>query len=466
MILIDTRTLKLTRFDDEAQIPRYAVLSHTWGGWEVTYEEFSAQQDLLDYAKNRMEKGPGFEKIRLVCRQAFNDKIDYVWVDTCCIDKRSSAELSEAINSMFRWYRKAAVCYAYLDDVEGGEPFSPIGTKENEPEEPDAVWIYDQEAVRQYALKKERLRKARWFSRGWTLQELIAPSQVLFYGKQWSFLGTKTTLCELLSLITGIDEAALQGANLEAFSVARRMSWAADRVTTRTEDLAYSLLGLFDVNMPLLYGEGEKAFTRLQEEIMKDSSDESLFAWTPTSVMPSISIMPSEQWRPVFASHPMEFATTMLMPLQREVDDFSMTNQGVKINVPILPFDEEINRDAANPFDRKHYKRSSFSGEQQLFIVVLNCTFDMHGSPAELDFRVGIVCQRVNDAGWQLVRHCSAALVPVSLDDFAKAQRLNVYLLKKIPASLLEYDLRPSTSLQRAWRDLEQTLNELSMPSS
>lgn len=180
---------------------------------------------------------------------------DVVGWDRCCIDKTSSAELSEAINSMFRWYERARVCYAYLSDVSG-----------------DANLRVD---VREFV-------ESRWFTRGWTLQELVAPKSVLFYSKRgrgWHFLGSKEDLCDHISNITGIDTDTLYGAGLELASVARKMSWASQRETTRIEDTAYCLLGIFDVNMPLLYGEGEKAFLRLQEEILRSSYDYSLFAW-------------------------------------------------------------------------------------------------------------------------------------------------------------------------------------------
>jgi hypothetical protein len=158
---------------------------------------------------------------------------------------------------MFRWYKKAELCYVYLADVSGNQ------------------------ASEQDTLPGE-FAKSRWFTRGWTLQELLAPSDVIFYSGDWKSLGTKSSLFGLLSEITGINSGALLGQDLEDFSIATRMSWASQRTTTRIEDVAYSLLGIFDVNMPMLYGEGKKAFQRLQEEILRSSSDQSLFAWGAT----------------------------------------------------------------------------------------------------------------------------------------------------------------------------------------
>ena len=218
----------------------YAILSHTWypASEEVLY------QDMEDIQRARMKVG--WEKIELSCNQALRDKLNYVWVDTCCIDKSSSAELSEAINSMYQWYKNSKVCYAYLSDV-------------SEPGE---------------------LERSRWFTRGWTLQELLAPSHVRFYSNKWESLGMRYTLSRSISDVTGIDEVYLtQEREVSRASVAQRMSWAAKRQTTRVEDVAYSLLGIFNINMPLLYGEGENAFIRLQQEIIRVNEDQSIFAW-------------------------------------------------------------------------------------------------------------------------------------------------------------------------------------------
>lgn len=242
MRLLHANTSQLCEFP-ENKVPPYAILSHTWEDDEVLFRDMQE-----GHAKNKR----GYIKIKLACEQAISDELEYVWVDTCCIDKSSSAELSEAINSMFRWYRDAEICYVYLADIAAS------GST------PDDHLLFP---------------KSRWFTRGWTLQELIAPAIVSFYSNDWTFLGTKHHLTELISKITGIEEAILTGGNLDHASVAKKMSWASRRVTTRTEDIAYCLLGIFGVNMPLIYGEGEKAFLRLQEEIIKESDDQSLLAW-------------------------------------------------------------------------------------------------------------------------------------------------------------------------------------------
>lgn len=257
MRLLNVETLQLEdALCTSTTWPLHTILSHTWEDGEVSF------QDLQSGNANGL---PGYRKLRGCCNKSRREGFAHTWIDTCCIDKSSSAELSEAINSMFNWYAKAQVCYAYLSDVDG------LG--DDHPSQPSSSF-----------------RKSRWFTRGWTLQELLAPLEVVFLNKDWVEIGTKTTLASVISSITQIAPGALDrplcGSETvphpcRGYSVAQKMSWAAFRKTTREEDRAYSLLGLFGVNMPLLYGEGgEKAFARLQQEIMKQSSDDSLFAWS------------------------------------------------------------------------------------------------------------------------------------------------------------------------------------------
>lgn len=249
-------TLKLREFNQD-NIPDYAILSHRWGEEEVTFQ---------DIERHTFAGLKGFRKLSKCCERAAENGFDWVWIDTCCIDKTSSAELSEAINSMYQWYRKAEVCYAYLSDVmviQGGNIESASTLSEFE--------------------------KSRWFTRGWTLQELLAPTNLLFFDKYWKRMGSKSELEEHVTKITGISNDALRGKELRSFTVAQRMCWASRRIITRVEDLAYCLLGIFDVNMPLLYGEGQKSFVRLQEEIMKSTEDQTLFAWKDPDLAPEFS---------------------------------------------------------------------------------------------------------------------------------------------------------------------------------
>jgi hypothetical protein len=233
MRLIHSETFAFAEFEGN-NTPPYAILSHTWAsdpGHEVSFQEM---RDGTGKTK------PGYEKIRMCGGIAKSNNLSYFWVDTCAIDKTSSAELSESINSMFEWYQKSDVCYAFLSDV----------------------------VTDDFNLSTPR---SRWFSRGWTLQELIAPRQMMFFNAEWKELGSRSTLCDPLSQFTGIDVSLLNNVTLlHEYSVAQKMSWAADR---------NSLLGLFNANMPLLYGEGERSFRRLQEEILRSSHDQSIFAW-------------------------------------------------------------------------------------------------------------------------------------------------------------------------------------------
>jgi hypothetical protein len=230
--------------------PRYAILSHTWrlDGGDVTYK------DMIDgTAKDK----PGYEKIRFCGRQAARNGLLYFWVDSCCIDKSNSTELNEAINSMFRWYRDSHRCFVYLSDV----PRPGV--------ECDAEY-YHQEW-------KACFRQSRWFRRGWTLQELLAPSKVEFFSAHGKSLGSKKSLEWHIHDITKIPIPALQGVHLSHFSVEERLLWAEGRETLREEDKFYNLLGIFGVAMPLIYGEGKQnALRRLRYEIDRSSRIASL----------------------------------------------------------------------------------------------------------------------------------------------------------------------------------------------
>ena len=191
-------------------------------------------------------------KIRECCILAELHGYRWVWIDTCCIDKASSAELSEAINSMYIWYEQAGLCLAYLYDVSSVR---------------DGEW-------------QASLDNSRWFTRGWTLQELIAPNALLFVAKDWTILGSKSEFEMRLEGITGINRDILSHRlPLSEASISQRMSWASRRKTNRIEDEAYCLMGIFGIHMTTIYGEGNAAFYRLQEEIMKISEDHTLFAW-------------------------------------------------------------------------------------------------------------------------------------------------------------------------------------------
>ena len=214
---------------------------------------------------------------------------------------------------MYQWYQRSVVCYAYLADVQNMSP-----------DEKGKLSHQDERAF----------GNSRWFTRGWTLQEFIAPKYVIFYSKYWRrIISRGAALYDLLTDITGIPRDLLMGAlSLSEYSISQRMSWAANRETTRIEDKAYCLLGLFDVNMPMLYGEGEKAFVRLQEEIMKNSDDRSIFAWKAPEVFNNMS-------GSMLAESPAWFRDSGALCSSSRIGvnapPYSMTNRGLQIHLPL-----------------------------------------------------------------------------------------------------------------------------------
>ena len=299
MRLINTQTGLFEEFVG-TNMPKYAILSHTWDEDEVSFAAM---------AMGSCHHLKGHQKIAATCRIASESGLNYAWIDTCCIDKSSSSELSEAINSMYRWYQRSEICYVFLSDLPAD------------------------------SMTGNSLKRCRWFTRGWTLQELIAPRKISFFDQVWKYRGSKDDLISLISEITGISLTILQGSQpLKSVAVAQKMSWAAHRETTRVEDKAYSLFGIFDVNMPLLYGEEEKAFRRLQEEIIKSTADFSIFAWR----LPSPITSPSDHKGAVFcgilAPSPRYFAESrFLLKMPGQVwQDFSVTNNGIRMESQIL----------------------------------------------------------------------------------------------------------------------------------
>lgn len=299
MRLINTSTLGLEEFTRD--IPDYAILSHTWGDEEVSFQLFQTPQ---------RQSRAGFTKIRKFCALAASRELEYAWVDTCCIDKSSSAELSEAINSMYSWYQKSKCCMVFLSDMHR------CSTIVDEDERSEAEY--------------KVFQACKWFTRGWCLQELLAPSTVIFYDQDWKEVGNKVSMEMLISRASGIKAEHLQYPTTASISIAQKMSWAARRQTTRIEDEAYCLLGIFRVNMPLLYGEGSNAFKRLQQEIIKSSNDESIFAWTSETLW----------FSGLLANHPRDFTNSGDIIQNNDTSlsraPYSMTNQGLQIELVAL----------------------------------------------------------------------------------------------------------------------------------
>jgi Heterokaryon incompatibility protein (HET) len=226
--------------------PPYAILSHTWGRGkddEVTFK------DIVDGTGTEKK---GFQKLRFCGNQAKADDLHYFWVDTCCINKSDSTELNTAINSMFRWYQNAARCYVYLSDVS----------------------VHTHDGQSRHIEWESAFRNSRWFTRGWTLQELLAPEIVEFFSYDRIRLGDRISLEKQIHETTRISIQALQGRHLSEFSVEEHFRWGAKRQTTEEEDKAYCLLGIFGVFMGLIYGEGHaSAMARLRREIAESEKD-------------------------------------------------------------------------------------------------------------------------------------------------------------------------------------------------
>ncbi|KAF2401365.1 HET-domain-containing protein [Trichodelitschia bisporula] len=351
-------------FVDDEEAPPYAILSHTWEAEEMSYQE------MLHSTYNiKIRAKAGFRKVKKCARMAFENGYKYIWVDTISIDKTSSSELTEAINSMYRWYRGAKVCYAYLADISPDTPVSEMG-------------------------------RSRWFTRGWTLQELIAPRRLEFLSNDWSRISSKHSLCRPLSRITGIRPSILIGRDPSIASIAERMSWASRRQTKRPEDRAYCLLGIFDVHMPMLYGEGaEKAFLRLQEEIMKSSDDHSIFAWT----VPGAS---RGCYRGLLARSPEEFRESFRVKRvdnHSYGDEFSVTNKGLRIKLRLRRVDDE----------------------EGLYLATLNC----HN---QYDMPMGIYLKKITTKGREFARVMVNTIEEVDRDISPTSDTRVIFIRQKI----------------------------------
>lgn len=332
MRLLNTTTFRMKEFFDHGElrrsIPDYAILSHRWGDDEVTYQQFLAmtgQSAIFESSGPPPSKVtlqarahlPGVAKILNACKVALSRSLEWIWIDTCCIDKSSSAELSEAINSMWDWYEQSKECYAFLRDVPNGS-------------------VLAQEDYRTF-------RESEWFQRGWTLQELLAPPSVLFLDLNWQLFGDKTDmkLSEVIAAITKIPKGAVRKlSSRSAWSIATRISWAASRCTSRIEDRAYSLLGLCRINMPLLYGEAERAFERLQKEIVRSTDDESIFAhrycfpWSVFAAYPADFVRHDDL--PLCAGATRPFSTDTALGSAA----FTLTNKGIEMRVALVDLPE------------------------------------------------------------------------------------------------------------------------------
>jgi hypothetical protein len=274
MRLLDTTTFELhSREQEYFKSQGYSILSHRWVGEEITFDQISGCSAELRSAGDWQMSTPQLDKIRGACLTARRLGFRWMWIDNCCINKSSTTEESESINSMFKWYRDAKVCITYLSDVEMKNPPIP-------PNQGVVSTGYIEQANHAIFNRRDGRTPSEWFSRGWTLQELLAPHDLRFYDMNWNYMGTKTSLAREIQAITRIDAEYLTGArNFRQACIAVKMSWVCGRTTTREEDIAYGMLGLFNVMMSPQYGEGQRAFMRLQHQLLSTTTDESLFAW-------------------------------------------------------------------------------------------------------------------------------------------------------------------------------------------
>ena len=423
MRLLNVHSLQFQEFHGKS-VPAYHILSHRWGEQELSYTDVEQRRNwhgpgfrkFIGFCKmirhrmswwSRLERNSRADQYRLDRLQDLQDRLDclkydgdeawqrptilrvstitnpdvtdwdefegmhtlsseWIWIDTCCIDKRNSAELSEALNSMFNWYKRSAECYVYLSDVPS---WNTLRARRSAASVSSAMW--------------SAFRRSSWFRRGWTLQELLAPRRLVFYTRAWEVLDH---ICQYtqhnceheyimygphlgleVSKITGIPEPFLLGRSaLRTASVAQRMSWAAQRETSREEDQAYCLLGIFDINMPLLYGEGSKAFLRLQQEITKTSTDQSIFAWMDDGgsevAMPGIDPFvfgwPDTSPSGVLAASPSAFVRSgnVVAMLQRETP-YTITNSGLALRANLFKV-------------RGYYLATSY---EEVFLLRLSC---------------------------------------------------------------------------------------------
>ncbi|KAH8203524.1 hypothetical protein TruAng_002272 [Truncatella angustata] len=317
MRLLDTETFEMVSGEQSTfKQEGYAILSHRWVGREITFEQI--QNSASQLRGKAVQPTAQLAKIRGACDRAREQGLKWMWIDSCCINKASTVEESEAINSMFRWYRDAKLCITYLSDVR----YSANGPR-------DDVF-----------LNTEGRGPSVWFSRGWTLQELLAPRAMQFFDMDWRYMGTKFELADLLARITRIDVSYLTGEkHFGTACIASKMSWLASRETARVEDLAYSMLGIFNVVLTPQYGEGMGAFMRLQQLLLSTQTDESLFAWKLPKDQPLQTFAVPGGWEAdewgLLAPSPSCFwdsnrLTIVGKPLPRVHGGFMMTQQGLQ----------------------------------------------------------------------------------------------------------------------------------------
>ena len=336
MYLINVRTYLLEHFVDVEDCPDYAALSHRWG---TTKDELTFHEIEIDVITERTKQKPGWKKLVRSCQAAKKLDCEWIWIDTCCIDKKSSAELQEAINSMWNIYSGARVCLAYLNDVQ----YSPDSN----------VTVTNLDVLGEQGfpawLVQKTFETSEWFTRGWTLQELLAPQKVVFFTPDWRPFGTRHGLSQMISRTTSIPENCLRSGSwregrIWKCSTMTKLSWAARRKTKRIEDRAYSLFGLFAIQMPLIYGEGQNAFKRFQKQLLEESEDATLLLWQQSAGSAGFG---GKNTGP-FADSPADFAGVLSFPIDSPTDSdyhpWTLTNLGLALTREVTYVSTQVSR--------------------------------------------------------------------------------------------------------------------------
>ncbi|KAI0672180.1 hypothetical protein C8Q78DRAFT_732380 [Trametes maxima] len=334
MRLLNTRSGAFRWFERTADVS-YAIVSQVVGeGKDQSYQDILRVQNAAAFtleghaSKHCLQNSSILDDarvsptIRRACQLAAGAGYDYVWISSCCVDRTNDVELARTLSDLWDWYSRAGLCYAYLGDV------SPV----NE----DGAASF---------LECNQFRESEWHKDPWTLLALCAPPNVVFLAQDWSVLGAKASLATTIEVLTGIDKEILRGEKcLHDASIARRMWWASKRrKPVAEEDLAYSLLGLFNVRMPILYGEGPRAFLRLQEEILRTTDDQSIFAWHyhqghdhPDSLL-AFAPCCFARSGDIELLHRNDFLSRLGLPASSRLSSPLLTTSGLSAALPLIP---------------------------------------------------------------------------------------------------------------------------------
>ncbi|RMJ14382.1 hypothetical protein CDV36_005907 [Fusarium kuroshium] len=405
MRLLETKSYELFEASDiPAPFPSYAILSHTWisSKDEITYQDMKTRKGDI---KNDVYKQKGWSKLRKYCDRAAKDGWEWAWMDTCCIDKTNPADTQEAINAMFRWYQSAGICYAHLEDVDVLRDVKNMDLPQNV--DFDGTVGSRNAANPNGPLHKALERffiKAKWFTRGWTLQELLAPHYLVFVDRAWRRIGTRESWAHEIERASNIEAhhlTSFEPTDFASCSTAMRFSWASGRETTVEEDETYSLLGLFGISLPLIYGEGSRqAFNRLQRQLIIVYNDDSLFSWKEPQAIASKS-----GWGILARSVKDFWDASKVKALGHYGNTFSMTNQGLAITA-------------------KHWRHKA---DLNAGLIRLNCSF---GSDSSQETGIYLTYDADADAYHRIRIHQLCDMSQVNFNDWKEERSREPILIR------------------------------------